>query len=72
MQRKGPGSMTGMLAPGFDLARYLTTQAIERTARLLIGLQLEFMQGRDDFLAQQLDRTLHIRMGHGPLIAVDV
>ena len=35
--------MTGMLAPGFDLARYLTMQAIERTARLLIGLQLEFM-----------------------------
>jgi hypothetical protein len=71
-QGKRPFSMGSIRAMSFGMAQDVIIQAMERTSRLLIGLQFELMQGRDHFLSQQLDGTLHVLMGHGPLIAVDV
>jgi hypothetical protein len=58
--------MAGILALGFDLAQSVTTQAIERTNLLLIGLQLDGMQGRDHFPAQQLNGARDIPVRHRP------
>jgi hypothetical protein len=64
--------MGGIRAMSFGTAQDVIIQAIERTSRLLIGLQLDLMECWDHFLPQELDGTLHILICHGPLIAINV
>ena len=49
---KRPFSIGGIRAMSFGMAQDVITQAGERTARLLIGLQRERMEGRDHFFPQ--------------------